>query len=150
MQSRFIYLFCMCLCFPGSEPLHVHTSDLHTAPFANHACPSPHNTSVPSSSQQHSRLHTPPWSALHCWHWRYPGVHGRAHCWHQTPRSPHGPQPTGQPIGLITRRTCNIKALYLNTIFKNNSHTAFSRTSSSQISKNEKTFFKSVRKMLPK
>lgn len=94
----FIYLFSMCLCFPGSEPLHVHTSDLHTAPFANHACPSPHNTSVPSSSQQHSRLRTPPWSALHCWHWRYPGVHGRAHCWHQTPRSPHGPQPTGQPI----------------------------------------------------
>lgn len=97
-RDLFIYLFSMCLCFPGSEPLHVHTSDLHTAPFANHACPSPHNTSVPSSSQQHSRLRTPPWSALHCWHWRYPGVHGRAHCWHQTPRSPHGPQPTGQPI----------------------------------------------------
>lgn len=74
---------------------------------------------------------------------------------HTVDIKPHGVHMVlNQQVSLLEshgpRHTWNIKAQYLNTIFKNNSHTAFSLTSSSQISKNEKKFFKSVRKMLPK
>lgn len=55
---------------------------------------------------------------------------------HTVDIKPHGVHMVlNQQVSLLEshgpRHTCNIKALYLNAVFKNNSHTAFSLTSSS-------------------
>lgn len=67
-EINFVVLILPLLCLPGPEPLHVHSSDLHAAPFTHRAGPSPCHASLPSSGQQHSRLCPPPWPALHCRH----------------------------------------------------------------------------------
>lgn len=95
LKKHFFFIWCfligLILWLSGSEPLYVHTSDLHAASFIHGTCSCPHDASLPASSQQHPRLCAPPWAAIHRWHRRHPGVHGRAYRWHKASWSPHGP-----------------------------------------------------------
>lgn len=92
----FFFIFIFFLHFPGVEPLHVHSSDLHAPSVTHRARAGAHHDSLPPGSQQHSRLHPPPRPALHGWHRGHPGVHGGAHGRHQAPWRAHGPQPAGE------------------------------------------------------